>query len=77
MADAEIFGQPMAKLFDEIQLLHQVLSLIENYESKENKANSEFCDNTLVGLLNLATEFLSGANEDKKSEIVFQQNQAN
>ena len=75
--DAEVFGQPLQKLFDEITLLHQVLNLIETYDSKENKDNADFCDNTLVGLLNLATEFLSGANDDKKSEIVFQENQAN
>jgi hypothetical protein len=46
-----------------------VLNLIENYKSKENKDNADFCDNTLVGLLNLATEFLSGANEDKKVDV--------
>jgi hypothetical protein len=51
-----------SKLFDESSLLHEVLRLVEQYASHESKHSAEdYCDNTLVGLLELTHNLLEGA----------------
>ena len=54
------------KLFDETELFHDLVKLLEGYPSHETKQNAEeYCDYTLGGLLAITTDLLKGAYSKK------------